>query len=89
MNRPFQFTISRVLLATFWMAVCFASATALWMAVRDGTWVSDYLGWPLLFGALESPFLAIGSLVGRTQLWAIIGIVAFFPLAIAVLPSLH
>ena len=80
MERPFQITIKRMLLAVLCMAVCFASLAALADASRDGSW-RDNLYAVLGFLAVESPFIALGVLCRRTLLAAIVGLVAWVILA--------
>lgn len=68
----FQFTIKRVLIATFWMAACFAATTRLYVGGRDHL-LSRAYGWLLMLGAVVSACLAVGVLMQRTREAVIIG----------------
>jgi hypothetical protein len=86
MEKPrFQFTFSRALLATFWMAACFGSLAALSNAHRDGYW-PDSLYEILALFAVDSPFIAVGVLCQRVVMAAIIGFVAWLILVPLLMP---
>jgi hypothetical protein len=76
-----QFTLKRMLLATFWMATCFGavvasrSIPAQWdFAGPEALW--KLLGFLTFYLAGVSPFVAIGALIGRSRGSAVVGFVA-------------
>ena len=69
-----QFKVRGLLLATFWMSICF---TALAMVARmQRLRVSSPFETPLLLVIMFAPFVAVGALFSRTILGGIIGLVA-------------
>jgi hypothetical protein len=77
----FQFTLTRLLLATFWMAVCFGGV----MANRSIPPIWEFRGPEMLWIVLRyatfylvfvSPFIAVGVLFGRAKTGVIAGFVA-------------
>ena len=70
----FQFALKGILLATFWMAVCF-SAYAMVINMHRLRVSSPYEV-PLTLVMMVTPFVAVGALFGRTLLGVAIGIAA-------------
>jgi hypothetical protein len=75
----FQFTIKRVLIATFCTALCFATTMRLLAADRDRSFGLES-GWLLLLAAVVSACLAVGVLIQRTREAIVIGAVAVLSL---------
>ena len=65
----FQFTATRILGATFWMAVCFFA-----YRMANPKPANDMLAYVAGWALLLSPFIAGGTLFGRPLLGAVIGI---------------
>jgi len=66
--RWFQFTIRRIMAATFWLAVCFGAANI------DATGHSDSTMIAVIVVMYWSAFVAVGTLLGRPLISAIVGI---------------
>lgn len=62
-KRPIQITMRGILLATFWMAVCFGILAYRTRHRIDGDFL-DFVATYLVFGG---PFIAGGALIGRTE----------------------
>lgn len=76
-QNPNQFTMRRLLFATFWMGVWFAILGLF----NSNSRLPDILMMPAFVIACGGPFIAIGALVGRTGK----GFFAAFCAAIAVI----
>ena len=72
-----QFTIRRLLLATFWMAICMGAGIS--SVRRDG---SEGLSVALLVVAVVSPCVAIGTLFGKPFIGMLVGILVLIALQI-------
>ena len=76
-----QFTIKRILAATFWMATCFGavvanrSIPAQWNFAGPES-LRKFLSFLTFYLAGMSPFVAIGALIGRLRAGAIVGFIA-------------
>ena len=70
----FQFEMKGLLLATFWMAVCFSAYAVVNSMHRQR--VSSPMEVPLTLVMMAAPLVAIGALFGRTLLGAAVGIAA-------------
>jgi hypothetical protein len=71
-TRWHQFTIKRLMIATFWLAISCGMLIRLIAGTRDHS-LSRQQGWLLFLVSVMSACLAIGSLFKRTLLAAIIG----------------
>jgi hypothetical protein len=70
-RRWFQFTISRILWATFWMALCFGLFAAFGWREFDH-WIPA-VGLIVVGGIC--PFIAVGVLFGRPRLGFAVGLI--------------
>jgi hypothetical protein len=71
-RRWYQFTIKRILWATFWMAICFAAA----IRHHSGKGPDDLSGFIASVAVIAlSPFVAAGSLFGRPFVGLLVGII--------------
>jgi hypothetical protein len=88
----FQFTIAGLLLFIFWLATSFGAFALATRALREHWPVPRIIGTPLgllvIFLAFGGPIVAVGALVGRARLAAIIA-AALLGAIILILPALN
>ena len=73
----FQFTLRTIFLATFWMAVgCGAFVAAQSIPPHGPYALWDAERWATFYIFFASPFIAVGVLLGRAKIGAVIGILA-------------
>ncbi len=83
--RWFQFTISRILWATFWMGVSFGS----WVVLSRTVGPSDAVGFATTAGVLLGPFVAVGALFGRPLVGLAVGMALVGAYALAVYVAIN
>lgn len=90
MKRPrFQFSLKHMLLAMFWMAVCYGEVVANRTIAPEWDFRGPkilllYLRYVTFYAGGASPFIAAGALFGRAKAGAIIGFIAIAVLAVVV-----
>jgi hypothetical protein len=67
-----QFTLKRLMIATFWLSISLGMTVRLLVGARDRSLTREH-GWLLLLCAVTSDCLAFGSLFQRTLVAVIIG----------------
>lgn len=74
-KRPIQITMRGILLATFWMAICFAC----WACMSRQVVTNGFMVFVATCLYIGSPFIAAGALVGRTAngLFVALGVVLY------------